>query len=418
MKAMTRGICRSGKARSKHTSAFSLHAESGVGTRRLPEELAERFIQELGRVPILVRAPGRVNLIGEHTDYNDGFVLPAALRYQTWVAAASRNDRTVTVRSHGFEGTRSFDLDALPSGVRNDWSDHVRGMLVELQRDGARLCGADLAIDADLPLGAGLSSSASVLVSSGLAMIELAGLPLDRVALAKTAQRAEHEHVGIKSGIMDQFVVANARAGTALLLDTRSLQPAYLPLPEQAAIVVCNTLVTHELASSEYNQRRAECERGVELLDGRYGGIRALRDVTLAQLEAARAELPETIYRRCRHVVTENARTQTAAHALQVNDFVTFGKLMTASHASLRDDFEVSCSELDALADAAHRFGKGCYGSRMTGGGFGGSTVSLVDAAQVEPFVTLVTQAYREATGITPHVCVGAGAAGAEVERR
>jgi galactokinase len=400
----------------KHPGAVLL-GERGVATR-LPDELAERFTEELGRVPTLVRAPGRVNLIGEHTDYNDGFVLPAALRYQTWVAAARRNDRTVTVRSHGFAGTRSFDLDALPRGVCNDWSDHVRGMLVELQRGGATLCGADLAIDGDLPVGAGLSSSASVMVSSGLAMIELAGLPLDRVALAKAAQRAEHVHVGIKSGIMDQFLIANARAKTALILDTRSLQPAYIPLPEQATIVVCDTRVKHDLASSEYNQRRVECERGVELLADRYEGIRALRDVTPAQLAAARPNLPETIYRRCRHVVTENARTQAAARALQMHDFVTFGKLMTASHASLRYDFEVSCSELDSLVDAAHHFGKGCYGSRMTGGGFGGCTVSLVDTAQVKPFVTFVAQSYREATGITPHVYIGAGAPGAEVVRR
>jgi galactokinase len=358
-----------------------------------------------------------VNLIGEHTDYNDGFVLPTAIAYHTWIAAAPRGDRMVTVRSQGFEGTRSFDLDALPSGVFHDWSDSVRGMLVELQRDGVRLRGADLAIDGDLPLGAGLGSSASVMVGTGLAMLALAELPVDGVALAKTAQRAEHEHGGTKSGIMDQYVCANAHAGTALLLDTRSLEALYLPLPQAAAIVVCDSRIKHDLASGEYNRRRAECERGLALLAGRYAEIRALRDVTAAQLEAVRSDLPETIYRRCRHIVSEDDRTQTAVTALRRNDFVAFGRLMNASHASLRDDYEVSCEELDLLVDAAHRFGAGCYGSRMTGGGFGGSTVSLVDAREVDRFTAFVAQAYREATGIEPHIYTGAGAPGAQVVR-
>ena len=389
----------------------------GVGSP-VADALAGRFVRELGRAPMLVRAPGRVNLIGEHTDYNDGFVLPTALTHAIWIAAAPRDDRTVTVRSRGFDGVRTFDLDALISGALGDWSDRVRGILVELQRDGATLRGADLALDGDLPLGAGLSSSAAVLVGVGLTMLELAGLPIDRVALALAAQRAEHAHAGIRSGIMDQYVCANAHAKTALLLDTRSLEATYLPLPDRAAIVVCDSRIKHDLAHSAYNQRRAECEEGVALLAARYPGIRALRDVTPAQLEAARDALPETIYRRCRHVVTEDERTQAAVPALRKGDLTAFGRLMNASHASLRDDYEVSCEELDALVEAAQHFGKACYGARMTGGGFGGSTVNLVDAREAVHFVAFVARAYREKTGVEPHVYVGAGAPGAEVVRR
>lgn len=360
------------------------------------------------------RAPGRVNLIGEHTDYNDGFVLPVALAYATYVTARARDDRRVTVTSQGFAGTHAFDLDALEAGVKHAWSDHVRGMLIELQRDGARLRGVDLAIESDVPVGAGLSSSASLSVAVGLAMLDMACLGVDRVALAKAAQRAENAHVGAKVGIMDPFVSANARDGSALLLDTRSLAFELVPLPHDAAFVVCNTQVKHEHATGGYNARRAECEAGVTALRARYPDVVALRDVSLHELEAARDLLPEVVFRRCRHVVTENARTLAAARDLGAGDLASFGRAMNASHASMRDDYEISAPEVDTMVALAHAFGPSVYGARMTGGGFGGSTVNLVRGDAVDAFVTHIGPAYHAATGILPIIYRGVGAAGAE----
>ena len=360
------------------------------------------------------RAPGRVNLIGEHTDYNDGFVMPTAIPYETRVSAVPREDRAVTVRSEDFTGARTFDLDRLRGGVEHDWSDHVRGMLIELQRAGKNLRGVDLGIASDVPIGAGLSSSASVMVATGLALLDLAHVAIDRVALARVAQRAENEHAGARTGIMDPFVSANARAGDALLLDTRTLTFDYLPLPPRAQIVISNTMVKHDHATGGYNERRTECETGTAVLARRYPQIRALRDATLDQLAAVRDALSDSVYRRCRHVITENARTLRAADALRAGDLVTFGTLMNASHASLRDDFEVSCPELDVMVELARAYASDrVYGARMTGGGFGGCAIALVERESVDGFVDSIRTGYREATGIEPDTYVGAGAAGA-----
>jgi galactokinase len=361
------------------------------------------------------RAPGRVNLIGEHTDYNDGFVMPAAIAYDIRVAVTPRTDRQVSVASHGFPGTRVFDLDRLHAGVEHDWSDYVRGMLIELQADGAALRGADLHVTSDLPVGAGLSSSAAIAVGVGFALLNAAALPIDRVKLALAAQRAENRHAGINSGIMDQFISANARAGQAILLDTRSLTFDYLPLPDTATFVVCNTMVKHSNATGGYNERHAECSAGVAALAARYPGVRALRDVTLEELEAARDALPDKIFRRCRHVVTEDARVLDAGRALERSDLGEFGRLMTASHRSMRDDFEISAPEVDVMVDLAQAFGSSVYGARMTGGGFGGSTVNLVAAGDVDAFVRYIVPAYRTATAIEPLVYLGVGAPGAGV---
>ena len=359
------------------------------------------------------RAPGRVNLIGEHTDYNDGFVLPAAIAYDVRVTLTQRADRVVTIESAGFDGARRFDLNQLQPGVAGDWSDHIRGMLIELSADGAALEGADLRIISDVPIGAGLSSSAAIEVGVGYALLDAAHLPIDRVALAVAAQRAENRHAGTNSGIMDQFISANAQAGHAILLDTRRLTFEAVPLPQTATFVVCNTMVKHDHATGGYNERHAECIAGVTALAARYPGVRALRDVTLAQLEDARETMSERVFRRCRHVITENARTLDAAATLRTDDLSRFGRLMAASHASMRDDFEISAPEVDTMVDLATAFSGGVYGARMTGGGFGGSTVNLVAAPDVDAFVAYIVPAYRAATGIEPQVYLGVGAAGA-----
>ena len=359
------------------------------------------------------RAPGRVNLIGEHTDYNDGFVLPTAIAYAARLTARPRRDRRVSVVSRGFVDTHEFDLDELEEGVMGLWSDHVRGILIELQHDGARLCGVDLAIESDVPVGAGLSSSAAVGIAVGYGVLDMAGYTVDRVALAKAVQRSENAHVGANVGIMDQFVSANASEGCALMLDTRSLACEYIALPAAAAFVVCNTMVAHAHGTGDYNVRRAECEAGVAVLRGRYPHVSALRDVALPELESARPALSDVVYRRCRHVITENARTLAAARHLAAGELDGFGRAMNASHASMRDDFEISAPAVETLVGLVGTFEPGVYGARMTGGGFGGCIVALVALEAVDAFVDWIGPAYQAAVGVEPAIYRGVGAAGA-----
>jgi galactokinase len=363
--------------------------------------------------PRIFRAPGRVNVIGEHTDYNDGFVMPAAIEFYTWVAAAKRNDRVVEVYSGHFDEKVSLSLDALAGPPRRHWSDFVRGVAATFERAGHKLTGANLAIYGEVPIGAGLSSSASLEVATALALISLSGIDLPRLELVKLSQKAEHEFVGTLCGIMDQFIASFGVAGHALMLDCRSLEYQLLPIPQDVRLVVCNSMVKHELASGEYNHRRADCETGVNLLQPHLPRIHALRDVTLADLEAYKHLLPATVYRRCRHVVTENQRVLAAAKALQSGDSDRFGHLMYRSHASLRDDYEVSCRELDLLVHLASS-SPGVYGARMTGGGFGGCTVNLVKTGAAGAFKTHIAQAYEQATGVAPEIYVCEPAQGAQ----
>jgi galactokinase len=359
------------------------------------------------------RAPGRVNLIGEHTDYNDGFVMPVAIDRHTRVSVEPRSDRRLVVRSSAFDEQVVLDLDAARGGPTGHWSDYVRGVAAVLEDAGHRLGGATLEISSDVPIGAGLSSSAALEVATALALLDTAGIDLDRTALALACQRAEHAYAGTRCGIMDQFAVCHARPGHALLLDTRTLEMEWLPLPERVAIVVCNTMTTHALAGSAYNERRADCEAGVRTIAARVPAVRALRDVTPAILDASRDILPERVYRRCRHVVTENARVMAAAHALRVGDLHIFGSFMDASHRSLRDDYDVSCPELDAMVECAA--GPGVFGARMTGGGFGGCTVNLVATVAVDDFRARIADTYRERTGTHPDVYVCSASSGVDV---
>lgn len=362
--------------------------------------------------PRLFRAPGRVNLIGEHTDYNDGFVLPAALDLSVWTAITPRADRRLRVRSLAMDAVVEFCLrDPAPS-PRKDWSDYVRGVALMLERAGHALTGADILIDGDLPIGAGLSASAALEVSVGLALLEISGSSVDRIELAKICQQAENEFVGARCGIMDQFISCCAVEGSALLLDCRTLEAKPVAIDPKARLMICDTAVRHQLANSEYNVRREECERAVALLSHRLNGVAALRDVTSGDLARYAALLPETVARRARHVVTENTRTLHAAAALEAGDLAECGRMMDYSHASLRDDFEVSCSHLDLMVEIARRL-PGVYGSRMTGGGFGGCTINLVEESHADVFTRTVTQGYRSATGITPSIicCVPGGGA-------
>jgi len=374
--------------------------------------LVERFARLHGTTPLVFRAPGRVNLIGEHTDYNDGFVMPAAIEYYTWVAGAPRADGILSVYSEQFEERVEFSTDELAAPPSKHWSDYVRGVAAVLQAAGREPCGAELMISSEVPLGAGLSSSAAIEVAAALAITSISKIDISSLELARVCQLAEHEYAGTRCGIMDQFISVFGRAGHALMLDCRSLEYSLLPLPKDVRVVICNTKVRHELADGEYNRRRADCETGVARLRQHTPSIKALRDATPQILERHKSELPEVVYRRCRHVISENERVLAAATALKAKDMHSFGKLMYASHASLRDDYEVSCDELDMLVEIASRV-PGVYGARMTGGGFGGCTVNLVEAEAVSGFKMQVSQLYQAKTGKIPPIYICSAGTGA-----
>jgi len=359
------------------------------------------------------RAPGRVNLIGEHTDYNAGFVLPAAIDFSTTAELQPLQERKLEIYSEEFDEYVELNLDAEFPRPTGHWSDYVIGVAVTLENAGHRLKGARIRIRSDIPLGAGLSSSAAIEVVTAYALVQHSRLKIDRVELAKLCQKSENEFVGARVGIMDQFASLNGRLNHALLLDCRSLEFKLFELPESIRLVICNTMVKHELAGSEYNKRRAECEAGLEKLAEFLPGITALRDVSAVQLEEHREALPEIIYRRCRHVITENARTLAAAGALEVLNLPSFGLLMNESHRSLRDDYEVSCRELDLMVSLAHEV-DGVYGARMTGAGFGGCTINLVDSDKVNGFKTYIAEGYYKATKLLPEIYVTNAANGAE----
>jgi galactokinase len=381
-----------------------------VQVRDLAAEFADRF----GRVPTVSRAPGRVNLIGEHTDYNDGFVMPAALEFATLTAASHRADRRLTVYSMIMDQTREFDLDSPPQAASGDWSDYVVGVALMLEMSGLTLSGVDLIIWTDVPLGAGLSSSAALEVSVAHALLTQSGFEFDPIKIAKICQRAENAFVGMRCGVMDQYIACRGVGGHALLIDCRSLASRHVAIASNLRLLIANSRVRHQHSGGEYNLRREACEEGVRLLSRYLGPIKALRDVTPQQLEAKRRKLPELIYRRCRHVVTENARVLEAGRALEAGDFVACGRAMNASHVSMQKDFEITCPEVDMLAGLAQTV-KGVYGSRMTGGGFGGCTVSLVEASAVEKASQVLTDGYRIATGLDTDIFVCAPSDGASL---
>lgn len=375
--------------------------------------LRDTFARLYGGSPRIFRAPGRVNLIGEHTDYNDGFVMPAAIGLYTYVAVGSRNDRRLSVHSMNLGEAKQFDLEHISQGPTGHWSDYVRGVASVLQSKGERLSGANLLIQGEVPVGAGLSSSAAIEVASALALLGNSGLALGRLEVARACQQAEHVYAGTNCGIMDQFISCFGEANHALRLDCRSLAYESLEIDSKVRIVICNTKVRHELANGEYNLRRSECEVGVRHLKRYLPEIRALRDVNLEELKRWGTDMPEVIYRRCRHVVTENERVLAATAALESADLHRFGDLMSESQRSLRDDFEVSCKELDVMVKLAES-SRGVYGARLTGGGFGGSTVNLVRADAAKKFTQTIEREYYRATGVQPdvYVCSAAERAG------
>jgi len=379
--------------------------------RDLNEVLEQKFLLVYGGRPLLVQAPGRVNLIGEHTDYNDGFVFPAAIDSWTRIAAAPRSDRILSFNSQNYSEQIEIDLDRPPASPRNHWSDYVIGVARLLAELFPGTSGTNLLIQGEVPQGAGLSSSASFEVAVCSALLEAHAQKLDGTAIAILCQRAENEFVGARCGIMDQFVSVHGKKDHALMLDCRSLEFRHLPLPADVRLVICNTMVRHSVAAGGYNERRRECELAVEYFAKRLPNIKALRDVTLGDLQTHGRDLPEVIRRRAHHVITENARVLKAASALEKGQVDEFGVLMAESHVSMRDDFEISCPELDLMVRLAQS-APGLFGARMTGGGFGGCTINLVLDEHVEAFQNIVAREYERATSRRPEIYVCAAADG------
>ena len=384
------------------------------------EELARTFARTFGVRQGLrcARAPGRVNLIGEHTDYNGGYVLPMAVEREVRVAFLPADSGPVRLWSADYGEWDEFDLgatEARPAGGHG-WRRYVRGVAWALQEAGCRLRPLWGIVQGDVPVGAGLSSSAALEVATARAFCAAAGIERPGPELARICRRAENEFVGVRCGIMDQFVSIHARRDHALLLDCRSLDHEHVPLDGAAVrVVVCNTMVRHELGSSAYNERRARCEAAARILDARAGGVEQLRDVTPEMLREHADALDDLTCRRARHVVSEIDRTARAADALRGGDYRRFGRLMCESHESLRDDYEVSCAELDLMVELARAL-PGVLGARMTGAGFGGCTVNLVERARADEFTRAVAEGYEARTGTRPEVYGFAPAAGAAVE--
>ena len=379
------------------------------------QEIQSLFSQSFSAAStFVVRAPGRVNLIGEHTDYNDGFVFPAAINFDVTIAGAPRDDNRVRAYSVTFQEFSEFELDNIKHSQKSPWCNYIRGVALSLQKAGFPIKGMNIAVAGDVPIGSGLSSSAALEVASCLAFEVAGGFDVDPVKRALLGQQAEREFVGVNCGIMDQFISSLGRKAHALFIDTRTLGYESVPLPEKGiSIVISNTNKARGLVDSEYNTRRAECEKAVEILKEDLPDIIALRDVTSAQLTRLSSKLPERVLMRARHVITEDERVLESITALKSGDIARFGVLMNESHDSLRDDYQVSCKELDIMVNAARKV-EGVYGSRMTGAGFGGCTVSLVKDEAVEEFKRAVGAEYKANTGLAATFYVSTASNGAE----
>ena len=357
------------------------------------------------QAPTLFTAPGRVNLIGEHTDYAGGFVMPAAINFATLAAVTPRDDNRIAIHSANFDESVEYALDELPAQARHHWSDYPIGVITMLRAAGVTIQPLSMSLIGDVPLGAGLSSSASIEVASALAVMHASGTSLAPEDTAKLCQKAENGYVGANSGIMDQFIACCGKQDYALLLDCRSLAYRLAPIPPTLALVVCNTMVKHSHAGGQYNTRRAEVEQATAILKSHRPEVTLLRDATPEDLKTWGAEMPPNVLKRARHIITDSLRAVAAADALEAGDLKELGRLMAEAHASYRDDFEASVPEADLMVELANKQ-PGLVGARLTGGGFGGCTVNLVEQAHVPAFVEAVGAGYQQATGIQPEIYI------------
>lgn len=367
---------------------------------------------QFGQAPRVFAAPGRVNIIGEHTDYSDGFVMPAAIDFATLAALSLRTDGKVVIRSENYDEQVTLSANNLPARASRHWSDYPLGVLAVLRQEGVQIPAFSLTLHGDVPLGAGLSSSASVEVATMVAVLSLAQVEIPLPRVAQLCQKAENSYVGASTGIMDQFIACCGAKDHALLLDCRTLDFRLAPIPSNVSLVISNTMVKHSHAGGEYNTRRAEVEQGTAILHRHRPEIHKLRDATTDDLEKWGREMPSAVLRRTRHVITENQRTLAAAAALERGDLQRLGKLMYEAHASYRDDFEGSCPEADVLVELASKE-PACIGARLTGGGFGGCTVNLVYTENAREFAGSLQLGYKKATGIDADIYLCRASAGA-----
>jgi len=386
-----------------------------MNLNELSSHIAAEFQSHYGRTPRwIVAAPGRVNVIGEHTDYNDGFVLPMAIeRYAIMAADTAAAPGKISVYDTQFKESAAIDITAPVTKGQPKWSNYIRGVLAGFQQRGTTIPSLDVAFMSTVPLGGGLSSSAALEICTATLIEAATGKTIDPIEKALLAQKAEHEFAGVPCGIMDQFISALGREGHLLLLDCRTRQTQLVPMSDPSvALLVVNTNVKHELGSGEYAKRRAECEKAAKIL-----GVASLRDATAAQLEKAKDKMTDVVYRRARHVIGEIERTTLAAEGIRQSNWPTVGQLMYASHSALRDDYEVSCKELDIVVEIAENIGfkGGVYGCRMTGGGFGGCCVALVKATAADAIARQIGAEYRAKAGIDAAIFASRPAAGATI---
>jgi galactokinase len=363
------------------------------------EQALRAHEQRFGRAGRIFAAPARVNLIGEHTDYTGGFVMPMGIDFRTVAVVSGRDDGRAVFYSANYDEEVGFEIASLSKAPLGRWSDYPIGVLWSLGQEGVAVSGFSLSLAGNVPLGAGLSSSASIEVVTAMALLGHAGVELPLEKVATLCRRTENEYVGAKSGIMDQFAVAGCVANRVMLLDCRSLSYELLPLPVEERVVICNSMVKHAVATGEYGDRSTEVEAGQAVLRRERPGVELLRDATLEDLDACRDKMSEASFKRCRHILTENVRVMKAREALLTGDMERFGALMVEAHESFRDDFEASCEEVDTLVAIAMEQEE-CFGSRITGGGFGGCTVNVVRADAAEKFVAALRREYAAKTGI------------------
>lgn len=372
---------------------------------KLSQKIHKQFLEKYEREPILIQSPGRVNLIGEHTDYNDGFVLAAAIDKTIVLAICPNNLTKIRAYSIDMDESEEFDIEDLHQSEKH-WANFIKGAVSEVQKDGYEPRGFDLVFGGDIPIGAGLSSSAALEGALLFGMEELFGFGLTRKQMALIGQRTEHNHVGVKCGIMDQFINLHGESNKVLKLDCRFLDYRLYPFErDDIKIVLCNSKVNHNLADSQYNIRREQCEEGVQTLKHYKPEILKLRDVSMKMLKRHEEEMDAVVYRRCKYVLEENQRVHDACDDLEKGDFESFGKRMFQSHEGLSKDYEVSCENLDILVEIA-KGQPGLIGSRMMGGGFGGCTINLVEEEYVDQFEETIAQEYEAKTGIKPEIYI------------
>jgi len=371
-----------------------------------PAVLRSLHLARFQAEPVLFVAPGRVNLIGEHTDYAEGFVMPAAIDFATLAGISPRTDGKIVLYSENYKEERGFDAAALPAEASKHWTDYPMGVVVILTGEGHKIPGFSMSLWGDVPLGSGLSSSAALEVVTALAVLSLIGASYPGPVLARLCQRVENEYVGANCGIMDQFISANGKEDHALLLDCRDLSFKLAPIPAGVALVIANTMVKHSIAGGDYPTRRRESEAACAVINSHRGNVPFLRDATLEDLEKWGHEMEPKSLMRARHVISENLRTVAAEKALEKGDLAEVGRLMSEAHWSYSKDFEGSCAEADAMVELAQDI-PGLIGARLTGGGFGGCTINLVERSQAKAFAEELGKRYAAKTGIVPqiHVC-------------